>query len=52
MLKPIREELDFGSELYDSLDEGMIDVTEERIEEARLQNMSFDHFCESTRKNG
>ena len=36
MLKPIREELDFGHEIYESLDEAMVDVTEERINDARL----------------
>lgn len=35
MLKPIREELDLGHEMYESLDEAMIDVTEERVQEAR-----------------
>jgi len=44
MLKPIREELCFGYEIYESLDEEAIDVTEERIEEARRYSMPFDHF--------
>jgi len=44
MLKPIREELDFGPEIYESLDEGMVDVTEERIDDARQQNLPFNHF--------
>ncbi len=44
MLKPIREELDFGLDIYESLDEEMIDVTVERIEDARRQNMPFDHY--------
>mmetsp|Transcript_35460 Transcript_35460/g.43377 ORF Transcript_35460/g.43377 Transcript_35460/m.43377 type:complete len:104 (-) Transcript_35460:687-998(-) len=44
MLKPIREELDFSEGLYDSLDEAMIDVTEERVEESRRQNLPFDHY--------
>jgi len=35
MLKPIREELSLGPEIYESLDEAMIDVTEERVEDAR-----------------
>jgi len=44
MLKPIREELSFASDIYESLDEEMIDVTEERIGDARRQSMPFDHF--------
>ena len=44
MLKPIREELSLGPEIYESLDEAMIDVTEERVEESRRQNMPFNHF--------
>ena len=44
MLKPIREELDLGYDIYESLDEGDVDVTEERITDARQQNMPFDHF--------
>jgi len=44
MLKPIRDELNFGLEIYDSLDEAMVDVTDDRIEEARQQNLPFDHF--------
>ena len=36
MLKPIRNELSFDSDLYESLDDEMIDVTYERIESARL----------------
>jgi len=44
MLKPIREELDLGYDIYESLDEGEVDVTEERISDARQQNMPFDHF--------
>ena len=50
MLKPIREELSLGPEIYESLDEDMIDVTLERIEEARQQNMPFDHFRLCARK--
>ena len=44
MLKPIREELSFDADLYESLDEAMIDVTEERVDEARRQNLPFDHY--------
>ena len=44
MLKPIREELEFGPDVYESLDEEMIDVTEDRIDDARRQNMPFDHY--------
>ena len=44
MLKPIREELDFGLEIYESLDEAMVDVTEERVNDSRLQSMPFDHY--------
>ena len=45
MLKPIREELGFGDDIYESLDEADIDVTVERIESTRRQNMPFDHFA-------
>ena len=44
MLRPIREELDFGEDVYESLDEAEIDVTLERVEDARRQNLPFDHF--------
>lgn len=44
MLRPIREELDFAEDLYESLDEAEIDVTQERVDEARRQEMPFDHF--------
>ena len=46
MLRPIREELSFGPEIYESLDEAMIDVTQDRIDEARFVSMPFDHFRE------
>ena len=44
MLLFIREELSFPADLYESLDEADVDVTEERIEDARRQNLPFDHF--------
>lgn len=44
ILKPIREELDFGPDIYESLDEAMIDITQERLEDARRPNTPFDHF--------
>lgn len=44
MLKPIREELGFGEDIYESLDEAEIDVTVERVETARRQALPFDHF--------
>ena len=43
MLNPIRQELDLGPDIYESLDEDMIDVTQERIEEARIKSTPFDH---------
>ena len=43
MLNPIRQELDLGPDIYESLDEDMIDVTLERIEEARIKNTPFGH---------
>ena len=46
MLRPIREELSFGPEIYESLDEAIIDVTQDRIDEARFVSMPFDHFRE------
>ena len=53
MLRPIREELGFAADIYDSLDDEMVDVTEERIEEARRQTLPFDHYqitCFATSK--
>ena len=44
MLRPIREELGFSVDVYESLDDELIDVTEERIEETRRQAMPFDQF--------
>ena len=44
MLKPIREELGFGCQSYESLDDEMIDVTYDRVEEARRQTQPFDHY--------
>lgn len=44
MLYPIRQELGFGEEIYESLDEAEIDVTVERVDAARRQNLPFDHF--------
>ena len=43
MLNPIRQELDLGPDIYESLDEDMIDVTLERIEEARIKSTPFGH---------
>ena len=43
MLNPIRQELDLGPDIYESLDEDMVDVTLERIEEARIKSTPFDH---------
>ena len=43
MLNPIRQELDLGPDIYESLDEDMVDVTLERIEEARIKSIPFDH---------
>lgn len=44
MLKPIREELGFSREIYESLDDEMIDVSVDRIEDTRRQAMPFDQF--------
>ena len=45
VLRPIREELGFSLEIYESLDdEELIDVTHERVEEARRQKLPFDHY--------
>ena len=44
MLIPVREELGFSIDIYDSLDDEMIDVTVERVEEARRQTLPFDHY--------
>ena len=44
MLRPIREELSFDTDLYESLDEALIDVTEERVADARRQNLPFNHY--------
>lgn len=52
MLRPIREELEFGHEIYESLDDEMIDVTFDRIEEARRQTQPFDHFKIQQMTNG
>ena len=35
VLRPIREELGFSLDIYESLDDEMIDVTVDRVEEAR-----------------
>ena len=35
VLRPIREELGFSVDIYESLDDEMIDVTVDRVEEAR-----------------
>ena len=44
MLRPIREELGFSYDIYESLDDELIDVTYDRLEEARRQKLPFDHF--------
>lgn len=44
MLKPIREELGFSSDIYESLDDEMIDVTHERLQDTRRQAMTFEQF--------
>ena len=44
MLRPIREELSFSADIYESLDDEMIDVTYDRVEEARRQTLPFDHY--------
>ena len=47
-LQPIRQELGLGTDIYESLDEAqMIDVSQDRIDEVRQQNMPIDHFLQS-----
>ena len=41
---PIREELSLDSNFYQSLDEGDIDVTQERIDDARKLEISLKLF--------
>ena len=45
VLRPIREELGFSLDIYESLDdEELVDVTYDRVEEARRQKLPFDHY--------
>ena len=41
---PIREELSLDTNYYESLDEGAIDVTQDRIDDARKLSMPFEKF--------
>ena len=42
-IMPIREELSLSMDFYESLDEQAIDVTQERIDEARMLSVPFEH---------